>query len=122
MGQDDFLPDSRTREVKGSIRSPYGNLIPVYCAQCGKEHGLVPEQHLTFAFCLCDPCAEKMGPIAHFYKEPDEVFWERINNAMQEEQRKTRQAMTPQSLALKLEDPSSIFAKLAEEWKKHAIK
>lgn len=118
----DFLPDSRTREGKGSIRSPHGNLVPIYCANCHCEWGMVPENYLTFAFCLCDPCAEKMGPIAHFYKEPDEVFWERINNAMKEEQLKTRQAMTPQSLALKLEDPSSTFAKLAEEWKKHALK
>jgi hypothetical protein len=118
----DYLPDSRTKHAKGVVRSPQGNMRPIFCANCGAPQGMVPEQHITFAFALCMKCEETHGIPAHFYREPDEVFWERVNNAMAEEEKKTQQAMTPVSLALKLEDPSSVFAKLAEEWKKHAAK
>ena len=122
----DILPDCRAGRAgdrKGAIETPSGWLIPVHCANCGREWGLVPEKHLTFAFCLCEPCAEKHGDPAHFYKEPDAAFWERIAN-----EHKERQAnglfvpTTPEELAKELEDPSSVFAKLAEEWKSHVRK
>lgn len=112
-----FLPDSRTREKRGGVRSAeHGTVLPIYCANCGKEWGLVPENHITFAFALCDPCAETHGDIAHTYKEPDEVFWERVNNAMQEEKIDTHE-----QLVVQLDDSSSTFAKLAEEWKRHFL-
>lgn len=111
---DDVLPDSRCREVRGVVRHvKHGNLIPIYCANCGKPWGLVPEHHVTFAFALCDDC-EELGGIAGLYKEPDSVFWERVQNAMAEEK-----VTTAQEIEVKLEDPSSVFSKLALEWEKH---
>lgn len=115
----DILPESRARFAKNVIRSPQGNLIPIYCANCGKEWGKVPEQFITFAFALCQPCADKHGDIAHTYKEPDHVFWERVENAQREA---GIEEMTPELLVEKLADPSSTFAKLAEEWRRHALK
>jgi hypothetical protein len=116
---DDFLPESRARETRGVVRhNALGNLIPIFCANCGKEWGMVPEHHVTFAFALCDPCAEKHGDVAHLYKEPDEVFWERVRNAEAEE----GVTLTPELLTKQLEDPSSVFAKLAVEWDKHVRK
>lgn len=79
---------------------------------------MVPEHHITFAFALCDPCAEKHGDVAHLHKEPDAVFWERLRNAELE----SGTSLTPVTLAKNLEDPSSVFAKLADEWKKYVRK
>lgn len=97
----DFLPESRAREKRGVVRSAeHGNLIPIYCANCGTEWGLVPEHHVTFAFALCDPCSETHGDVAHTYKEPDSVFWERVQNAERE----------------------SDLSKIAREWEKHVAR
>src|SRR5919109_1234508 len=108
---DDFLPDSRLRVPKASIQSPHGNLIQLYCASCGIPYGMVPEGVLgpTFAFCLCQPCADKYGDIAHLYKEPDSVFWERVREAQAEGEI----ASDLPGLLKQLEDPSSIASKLA---------
>lgn len=115
---EDVLPDSRMRERKGGVHSAtHGNLIPIFCANCGKEWGFVPENFITFAFALCDKCAETHGDIAHTYKEPDDVFWERVNNAMKEEQLASRDELVTQ-----LDDSSSTFSKLAEEWRRHMRK
>jgi hypothetical protein len=72
---------------------------------------MVPEEHITFAFVLCEPCAETYGDDAHFMKEPDSVFWERIQNASGDE------PLTPERLTQQLADPSSDFSQLAKEWR-----
>jgi hypothetical protein len=83
---EDVLPESRAREVRGVVRSAkFGNLIPIFCANCGKQWGMVPEHHVTFAFALCDDCEGKHGGVAHLHKEPDAVFWERIANEQREQ-------------------------------------
>jgi hypothetical protein len=115
----DILPDSRTRGGHGSIRSPFGNQIPVYCANCGCEWGMVREDMMTFAFVLCQPCADKMGPIAHTYQEPDAVFWQRAAEAQAEA---SIDMNDPAALQKALDDPSSPIAKLAKEWQAHARK
>lgn len=98
----------------GGIRSPIGTLIPIYCANCGVEWGKVPEEHITFAFALCNPCAEKHGDIAHTYKEPDEVFWRRVHDAQLEE---SGRLLTAAELTKELDDGSSLMSKLADEWR-----
>lgn len=115
----DTLPDSRARERKGGIRGPDGNtLIPIYCANCGCDYGMVPEKMITFAFALCQPCADKFGPIAHMYQEPDAAFWERVENAQLE----AGKFLSVQELAVELDNPTSVMAKLAEEWRAHVRK
>lgn len=132
----DILPESRTRDRKGSIPSVLGTLIPIYCANCGKPYGMVPDSMITFAFALCQPCAESgLGDLAHFYEEPDNVFWGRVNDAMLEDQ-KSLQArgvllestqedaliLDPQGLAAELDNASSPLAKLAREWQARVSK
>jgi hypothetical protein len=74
----EILPDSRANIAHGVIRGPHGNWLPIFCANCGTKGGLVPEENMTFAFWLCDPCWEKHGAIAATYVLPDEVFWAEV--------------------------------------------
>ena len=113
----DLLPDCRTRDRTGGVPSVLGTLIPIYCANCGKPWGRVPETMITFAFALCEACAETHGPIAHTYQEPDEVFWQRVHQAELEEG-----VHTPAALERELADPTSSLAKLAREWQARALK
>jgi hypothetical protein len=118
----DVLPDCRTRRATGGIHAPGGGtLLPIYCANCGKKWGMVPEEHITFAFALCNPCSEKHGDIAHMYKEPDHVFWARLDEAQRERKAQIHAtsgdgALTPAELTTALSDPSSALSKLAREW------
>ena len=52
--------------------------IPVFCANCGADGGLCPEENMTFMFYLCNTCAETHGQIAGAMLMPDEVFFEKI--------------------------------------------
>jgi NAD-dependent SIR2 family protein deacetylase len=115
----DILPDSRPRERRGAIETPHGRLVQLYCANCGKPYGRVAEKHITFAFVMCQPCADKYGNDAHFYQEPDAVFWERVANAQAEE---FGRPLNPIELAVQLDDPTTTLAKLAEEWRKFVRK
>jgi len=115
---DDFLPDCRARERRGAVRTSTGTKIPVYCANCGKHWGLVPEEMMTFAFVLCEGCAEKHGDIAHVYKEPDSVFWARVEEAQRET---AGRLMTLPELALAI-DENPAFRALARDWTRHVRK
>jgi hypothetical protein len=120
---DEILPDSRAKRPTGIVRSAQGNLVPIFCANCGKKWGLVPEKHITFAFALCDQCEEKdIAVLAHFYKEPDSVFWDRIAEAEKEERAKEAWPETPEAFLKALSDPQSAVAKLARDWERHALK
>jgi hypothetical protein len=121
----DVLPDSRTRYRTGATLGARGEtMVPVYCANCGKPWGTVKEKDCTFAFVLCQPCADQgIGDVAHLYQEPDSVFWERIANAQAEERVRGRFVpTTPEQLLVVLDDPSSVFSKLAEEWRAYVRK
>jgi hypothetical protein len=50
-----LLPDSRTRQQKGSIRTPFGEAYPVFCANCGKDCGYTFAS-TEFMFYLCEGC------------------------------------------------------------------
>ena len=79
----DVLPDSRPRETKAAKLFHRTWWRPIFCANCGASGGLVPEENMTFAFYLCQPCADTWGDIAHTYMEPDAVFWQRVNEEQQ---------------------------------------
>jgi len=78
----ELLPDSRLAPAtapKGAVHSAaLGWMVPVFCANCGKSGGLVPQENMTFAFYLCQLCADAHGEIAGTMAVPDEVFWEEV--------------------------------------------
>ena len=90
----DILPDTRSTG-RVVVRLGGMNWIKVFCANCGKEHGLVPEENRNFACFLCDPCADKWGPQYGYAVMPDEVFWETLK---QEQLDKFGRLLTPQEL------------------------
>lgn len=109
--QPDVLPDSRgSAGSKQSIGGAWW--IPIFCANCGASGGYVPEENMTFAFYLCNPCSEKWGAIANTYQEPDAVFFKRIELAQLE---KYSRLLGPLELLQELEKADSPLAKLARE-------
>ena len=74
----DILPDSRLTHPKGAQNLAGAWWVPLFCANCGADGGFVPEENMTFAFYLCDPCAERYGEIAGLYFMPDELFGEKL--------------------------------------------
>jgi|SRR5271154_3192966 len=122
---DDILPESRMKRRIGGVRGPDGTMIPIFCANCGAPCGRVPEKFITFTFALCDPCSEKVGDLAHLYKEPDTVFWKRVHEAQLEDMKKrtgVARPLTAQELVVQMDDPTSVIGKLKEEWEKHILK
>jgi hypothetical protein len=82
----DILPESRLTTIvtpKRMTFSPYGVWVPIFCANCGKDGGNVPEDN--FAFWLCNDCYAKHGVPAGLMAVPDEVFWEKVAQAQMEE-------------------------------------
>jgi len=117
----DILPDSRAKVARGSVRrvQTFGdetyvtNWIPVYCHNCGKDNGYVPEENCNFTFWLCDPCAEKWGDkLFDHYVEPDVVFWQRVK---EEQLDKHQREMTQTELLAELENPNTPLAKMFRE-------
>jgi hypothetical protein len=111
------LPDSRLKAPKDRWWHPrLGWMVPLFCASCGKEGegGSVPEEHCDFAFYICEPCAEKLGPIMGTYAEPDVLFWKRVNAAQMEE---FGRILTADEQVEALKDGNHILAKLARDRK-----
>ncbi len=74
----DVLPDCRLISPT-KLRLRGGQYWqPIFCANCGAPGGLVPEHNMTFAFYLCNPCADKHGAVAGMMPMPDQVFWEQV--------------------------------------------
>jgi hypothetical protein len=62
----DLLPHCRARRVPaGGNRGMLGPWLSVFCANCGADGGMVPEENKTFVFSLCNTCAESYGELAH---------------------------------------------------------
>jgi hypothetical protein len=74
----EILPDCRAKEAKGRVFVCGVSWIPVFCANCGADGGLCPEENMTFMFYLCNKCAETHGQIAGTMLMPDEVFFEKL--------------------------------------------
>jgi hypothetical protein len=73
-----ILPNSKMKNPVGARLHKSLNWVPIYCANCGKDGGFVPEENCNFAFWLCDPCYEKHGTIAGTMATPDDVFWAQV--------------------------------------------
>lgn len=108
----DVLPDSRAKTKRGIVSVKGSNYVPIYCASCGAPGGGVSEEHVTFAFYLCDYCFEKWGPIAGTYVEPDAVFFEKVKQAQLE---KYGRFLTTEEIAKEAADESSVISKLIRE-------
>lgn len=119
MAAENVLPDSRLRSPKQGVWSAKHQryMVQIYCANCGSKYGLVPEDMVNFAFALCSKCEATHGHPAHFYREPDAVFWDRVNEAMAEKQHANGGvALSVEQVALEIQNPTSTLAKLAKEW------
>jgi len=111
----DILPDSR---MKVSSRNKFMNglwWVPIFCANCGKDGGWVPEENMTFAFYLCNKCHESHGAIAGTYAMPDEVFWKNVEEEMID---KYGRVLSHNEMGIELESNDSVFSKLLREFKK----
>jgi hypothetical protein len=112
----DILPNSRAKESKNILLIDGINYVPVYCANCGKQQGMVPENHISHVFALCDRgCAGKYGDLAHSYVDPDEIF---RRQATEEQLTKFGRLLTAEEVTLELEKRESLLAALAKDWQK----
>jgi hypothetical protein len=109
MSLPDVLPDCRARETRGRVFTAGGVLVPVFCANCGRDGGWCPEENMTFLFYLCSTCAETHGQIAGTMLMPDEVFFERLR---QEQVEAYGRYLTQQELTQVVEAGGSPLATL----------
>jgi hypothetical protein len=107
-----LLPDCRTKVQKTVVRLGELNWVPIYCANCGCDGGLVPAEQCDFAFYLCIPCSETIGPIVGTYMEPDAVFWEKV---AQEQIAKYGRMLRHDELVEACKDENSTLAKLGRD-------
>jgi hypothetical protein len=113
----DILPNCIALRNEKSV--VWGNGIkwlPTFCANCGKEGGMVMQTDWdrvkNFAFYLCDKCAEKWSPLADHTLCPDEVFWRKLHEAQLEA---FGRDLTEQEIVEALNDDEHIIAKLAKD-------
>lgn len=104
-----ILPDSRMKNPKSSKTMYWpgaGNIEveEVFCANCGKRHGWVPQQNTTYAFWLCNYCSETYGTSLPGYLMPDEVYWEKV--------RLETGGLTLEKVRSLMESASSLLSKL----------
>jgi hypothetical protein len=109
----DILPDSRAKVTRGRVFTANGTWVPVFCANCGTEGGLCPEES-TFLFWLCNGCFETKGAIAGTMMVPDQVFYDRL---AQEQQAAFGRALTHAELLQVVAEDSTPLAKLIKEAK-----
>jgi len=81
----DLLPDSRMKDRRQFVPGPMGNMVPIFCANCGVDGGLVPEAGTTFVCWLCRTCAEALGEVAGCMLMPDEVYWQKLKEEQLEQ-------------------------------------
>lgn len=108
----DVLPNSRARVTRNVVMRGSVAWVPFYCANCGTSGGLCPEENMTFAFYLCNPCAETHGAIANTMMVPDEVYWQKFKEAQLE---KYGRELGIKQLQAVLDDPDDQLAVLAKE-------
>jgi len=105
----DVLPDCRAKVTKGRVFTPGGAWVPVFCANCGADGGMCPEENMTFMFYLCRACAETYGAIAGTMMMPDEVFFEKVK---QEQLAAHGRYLTQQELEVVVDEGTTPLAKL----------
>lgn len=115
MPQEDLLPNCLTRTPKINASLPFpGTWFFLYCANCGVETSYVRATELPaeYAFSLCNDCVEKYGEPAGFTKTPDDVFREKVENAMIE---RYGHSLNLLEIIKELDDKSSVITKLEKE-------
>lgn len=110
--QKEILPDCRARHDTSISRGVAGHWVPVFCANCGADGGMVPEENITFIFYLCNSCAQTYGQIAGTMMMPDEVFFARLAEAQLE---RYGRYLTPEEWDKISEDPTHPFRTLLRE-------
>lgn len=84
----DILPVCTTRSgIGGKWINGVWN-VPVYCMNCGKQHGFCNEsavQRKEYVGYLCDTCAESWSPLVGTMLIPDQVHWQLAREAQLEE-------------------------------------
>lgn len=108
----DVYPECRCKRPTKIIRHANMNWVPLYCANCGADGGIVPEDNCDFAFYLCVPCSEKLGPIEGIYQEPDHLFWEAV---AEEQIAKYGHMLQPGEIVEAMKDDTSTLAKLGKD-------
>jgi hypothetical protein len=86
----------------------------LFCGSCGADGGRVLKTHLPkeWAYYICQECFDKYGTVVGTYVEPDEVFRQKVVQAMAEEYGHT---LTELEILGELQDPSSTISKLEKE-------
>lgn len=107
-----ILPDSRAQGRRGAKQICGVWHIPIFCANCHREGGMVPEENMTFAYWVCTPCYEKLGDVVNTYVMPDEVFWEKVK---QEEHEKYGRDLTDQERLVVADSDTSPLATLYKQ-------
>lgn len=113
------LPDSRLRNrIKGVVRGFFRgvgmiNWVPIYCANCGKPNGYVPEENMDFVFWLCDRCSRtSVAQEAGVALVPDEVFWQKVKY---EQLEKYGRVLSPAELATVADSTTTPLSKLLRD-------
>lgn len=100
------------RNPVGVVRAEGMNWTPVYCANCGADGGLVPEEHIQFVTYICPKCEPSIGIPAHAMAVPDEVFFQRVAD---EQLEKYGRMLTPSELIAVLDNGDHPLTKLVRE-------
>jgi hypothetical protein len=112
------LPNCLTREKKVDFNLSRNGVTWLYlfCASCGADGGRVMETDIPnaeeFAFYLCDGCAEKYGALAGMTMVPDDVFFQKVQEAQMEREGRLLQ---PFEIVKALQDDSHYLSKLAKD-------
>lgn len=113
----EILPNSIAQRSERVIIWANGmKWLPVFCANCGKDGGMVLETDWdrvkNFAFYLCDRCAEKWAPMANTGLVPDEVFWKKVRDAQIEN---FGRELTEEEIIEALNNDEHILTKLCKD-------
>lgn len=119
MPTENILPNCITKDPKidWSISNPGWEWVYLFCGSCGADGGRVLKTHLPkeFAYYICEDCLAKYGHVLGTYVEPDEVFRQKVVQAMEEE---FGHSLTEPEILDELGNPSSTISKLAKEKEK----
>jgi hypothetical protein len=113
----DILPNSiATRSTKIITWANGMKWIPIFCANCGKDGGMVMETEWdrvkNFAFYLCDPCAEKWSPLTNTAIAPDEAFWKKVREVQFDE---FGRELSTAEIVEALKDDNHVLTKLCKD-------
>ncbi len=110
----DLLPTSSCKVTRNVVIRGGMAWAPIFCANCGKDGGLVPDfpEVKANAFYLCVPCAEVWSPLVDTMMVSDEVFWQKMIAAQVEADGRV---LTPLEQIEALKNSDHYLTKLARE-------